>query len=76
MDERVVIYPLVLDLALDSADVHHCIRLTPDCGAPVYDHTLAPRAKDDVILDPNRADDYAILDADDILYSNYKNEGE
>ena len=29
-----------------------------------------------MILDPNRADDYAILDADDILYSNYKNEGE
>ena len=55
---------------------HPGIRLTPDCGAPVYDHTLAPRAKDDVILDPNRADDYAILDADDILYSNYKNEGE
>lgn len=55
---------------------HSGIRLTPDCGAPVYDHTLAPRAKDDVILDPNRADDYAILDADDILYSNYKNEGE
>ena len=52
---------------------HPGIRLTPDCGAPVYDHTLAPRAKDDVILDPNRADDYAI---DDILYSNYKNEGE
>lgn len=46
---------------------HPGIRLTPDCGAPVYDHTLAPRAKDDVILDPNRADDYAILDADDIL---------
>ncbi len=55
---------------------HPGIRLTPDCGAPVYDHTLAPRAKDDVILDPNRVDDYAILDADDILYSNYKNEGE
>lgn len=55
---------------------HSGIRLTPDCGAPVYDHTLAPSAKDDVILDPNRADDYAILDADDILYSNYKNEGE
>lgn len=55
---------------------HPGIRLTPDCGAPVYDHTLAPRAKDDVILDPNKADDYAILDADDILYSNYKNEGE
>ena len=55
---------------------HPGIRLTPDCGAPVYDHNLAPRAKDDVILDPNRADDYAILDADDILYSNYKNEGE
>lgn len=55
---------------------HPGIRLTPDCGAPVYDHTLAPRAKDDVILDPYRADDYAILDADDILYSNYKNEGE
>ena len=55
---------------------HPGIRLTPDCGAPVYDHTLAPRAKDDVILDPNRADDYAILGADDILYSNYKNEGE
>lgn len=55
---------------------HPGIRLTPDCGAPVYDHTLAPRAKDDVTLDPNRADDYAILDADDILYSNYKNEGE
>lgn len=55
---------------------HPGIRLTPDCGAPAYDHTLAPRAKDDVILDPNRADDYAILDADDILYSNYKNEGE
>lgn len=55
---------------------HPGIRLTPDCGAPVYDHTLAPRAKDDVILDPNRADDYAILDADNILYSNYKNEGE
>lgn len=55
---------------------HPGIRLTPDCGAPVYDHTLAPRAKDDLILDPNRADDYAILDADDILYSNYKNEGE
>ena len=53
---------------------HPGIRLTPDCGAPAYDHTLAPRAKDDVILDPNRADDYAILDADDILYSNYKNE--
>lgn len=46
---------------------HPGIRLTPDCGAPVYDHTLAPCAKDDVILDPNRADDYAILDADDIL---------
>lgn len=55
---------------------HPGIRLTPDCGAPAYDHTLAPRAKDDVILDPNRADDYAILDADDILYSNYENEGE
>lgn len=53
---------------------HPGIRLTPDCGAPAYDHTLAPRAKDDVILDPNRADDYAILDADDILYSNYENE--
>ena len=55
---------------------HPGIRLTPDCGAPAYDHTLAPRAKDDVILDPNRADDYAILDADDILYSDYENEGE
>ena len=55
---------------------HPGIRLTPDGGAAAYDHTLAPRAKDDVILDPNRADDYAILDADDILYSNYNNEGE
>ena len=51
---------------------HPGIRLTPDGGAAAYDHTLAPRAKDDVILDPNRADDYAILDADDILYSNYE----
>ena len=35
-----------------------------------YDHTLAPRAKDDVILDPDRYGDYDILDADDILYPN------
>ncbi len=46
---------------------HANIRLTTDGGAPAYDHTLAPRAKDDVILDPDRADDYDILDADDIL---------
>lgn len=51
---------------------HPNIRLTSDGGAPAYDHTLAPRAKDDVILDPERFDDYDILDADDILDNNEK----
>lgn len=46
---------------------HPNIRMTTDGGAPAYDHTLAPRAKEDVILNPDRADDYDILDADDIL---------
>lgn len=49
---------------------HPNIRQTPDGGALAYDHTLAPRAKDDVILDPDRYGDYDILDADDILYPN------
>lgn len=53
----------------DKTDLiaHPNIRMTSDGGAPAYDHTLAPRAKEDVILDPNRFDDYEILDADAIL---------
>ena len=46
---------------------HPNIRMTTDGGAPAYDHTLTPRAKDDVILDPDRYEDYEILDADAIL---------
>ena len=46
---------------------HVNIRMTTDGGAPAYDHTHAPRAKEDVILDPDRFDDYDILDAEAIL---------
>lgn len=46
---------------------HPNIRLTLDGGAPAYDHTLTLRAKEDVILDPDRFDDYEIIDADAIL---------
>lgn len=46
---------------------HVNIRMTTDGGAPAYDHTHGPRAKEDVILDPDRFDDYDILDAEAIL---------
>ena len=46
---------------------HPNIRMTLDGGAPAYDHTLTPRAREDVVLDPDRFDDYDILDADAIL---------
>lgn len=46
---------------------HPNIRMTSDGGALAYDHTLVPRAREDVILDPDRFDDYDILDADAIL---------
>lgn len=53
----------------DKTDLlaHPNIRLTLDGGAPAYDHTLTLRAKEDVILDPDRFDDYEIIDADAIL---------
>jgi type IV secretion system protein VirD4 len=63
--------PPMLDEKYDLLS-HPNIRMTADGGAPIYDHTLAPRAKDDVILDPDRYDDYEILDADAILDNNEK----
>ncbi len=46
---------------------HPNIKHTVDGGAEPYDHTVAARAKEDVILDPERFNDYEILDMDDLL---------
>lgn len=46
---------------------HPNISHTTDGGAPAFDHTLAPRAVDDVSIDLTHIDDYELFDADDIL---------
>lgn len=63
--------PPMLD---DKYDIlaHPNIRMTSDGSAPAYDHTLTPRAVEDVMLDPGRFGDYDILDADAILNNAYE----
>lgn len=46
---------------------HPNIHLTEDGGAPPYDYTAARDATDDLDYDPERYEDYELLDPDDFL---------
>ena len=46
---------------------HPNIHLTEDGGAPLYDYTAVRDAADDLDYDPERYEDYELLDPDDFL---------
>lgn len=46
---------------------HPNIHLTEDGGAPPYDYTAVRDAADDLDYDPERYEDYELLDPDDFL---------
>ena len=51
---------------------HPNVRFTEDGGAPAYDYATAGAARDDCPIDPDRINDFELLEDEDFLTPAYR----